>query len=84
VKILGECAVAHLHHDIQRPHGFQYAARPAGPAQIAAAGSLSAAKASALCENLRTPCGVNMARIKLILDLMNEAERLRARIRFSA
>ena len=33
-------------------------------------------------ESLRTACGLNLAGIKLILDLMNEVEYLRAEVRF--
>jgi len=33
-------------------------------------------------ESLRTACGVNLAGLKLILDLMNEVEYLRAEVRF--
>src|SRR6266571_7138982 len=33
-------------------------------------------------ESLRTACGVNLAGVKLILDLINELEHLRAEVRF--
>jgi DNA-binding transcriptional MerR regulator len=33
-------------------------------------------------EYLRTACGVNLAGIKMILDLMNKVERLQAEVRF--
>jgi DNA-binding transcriptional MerR regulator len=33
-------------------------------------------------EHLRANCGVNLAGIKIILDLMNEVERLQSEVRF--
>ena len=33
-------------------------------------------------EYLRNVCGINLSGIKMILDLVNEAERLRAEVRF--
>jgi DNA-binding transcriptional MerR regulator len=33
-------------------------------------------------EHLRTTCGVNLAGIKMILDLMNQVERLQSEVRF--
>jgi DNA-binding transcriptional MerR regulator len=33
-------------------------------------------------EHLRTTCGVNLAGIKMILDLMNRLERLQFQVRF--
>ena len=33
-------------------------------------------------ESLRTACGVNLAGVKLILELINELEHLRAEVRF--